>query len=168
MHKLDPDEAQETSSDNCSALPENRTPDISVDALPHVSSMRKFCVFLSSQETPRIYTIRGIRSRYTLWASQRVLHDLGSQDMSSLIRLLGTLSTAVFGQPLDGLHTHPRALQMPFNSFAPHWDLISHIVAHKRWLRYPLYPSDHYWLLRGELTRFWEHQNSGRLYLNLM
>ena len=129
---------------SCSALPEP----------PHVASMAKLRVFLSDELVVQPMTVRDIRHRYILWKSTGVLEDLRSDDMSNLIRLLGTLSTSESGRPHDSPHVHPRAFNMAQSTFVPHWDLIERIGQDKRWLRYPLLPSDHYWLMRAALARF--------------
>ena len=123
--------------------------------------MAKLRAFLSLHEASPILSPRQIRHRYILWAEQGVLGDLGAKDMSLLVRLLGTLSTSKSTQVSKDLYVHPKAAQMPESAFGDHWDLITQVVAHKRWLKYPLYPSDHYWLLRRDIARFWKHFRDG-------
>lgn len=131
------------------------------DYPPHYNSMAKLRAFLSPHEVPYVRSIRDIRSRYTLWASKGVLGDLGAEDMSLLICLLGTLSINKHGEPIAGSYVHPRATEMPRNAFGSHWKMVSLIAGHKRWLKYPLLPSDHYWLFRLSVTRFEEEVKKG-------
>ncbi|KAI0707413.1 hypothetical protein C8Q76DRAFT_800739 [Earliella scabrosa] len=116
--------------------------------------MARLRALLSRQDAPPSLTVRDIRHRYALWKSSAVLNDLRSDDMSSLIRLLGTLSVSEYGKPPHIPHSHPHALHMPKTNFAPHWEFIERIGHDKRWLRYPLLPSDHYWLMRAALARY--------------
>ncbi|KAI0714298.1 hypothetical protein C8T65DRAFT_738765 [Cerioporus squamosus] len=118
--------------------------------------MDKLRDFLSSQSNPRPMTVREIRHRYNFWKTHRVLDKMASLELSSLIRLLGTLSISEYGHPQTSRYTHPRASQMLQSTFAPHWTFIKQIGKDKRWLRYPLLPSDHYWLMRAYLALFWE------------
>ena len=121
---------------------------------PHVRSMARLRALLSRQDALPSLTVRDIRHRYALWKSSAVLNDLRSDDLSSLIRLLGTLSVSEYGKPQHIPHSHPHALHMPRTNFAPHWEFIERIGHDKRWLRYPLLPSDHYWLMRAALARY--------------
>ncbi|TFK94041.1 hypothetical protein K466DRAFT_477410 [Polyporus arcularius HHB13444] len=118
--------------------------------------MGKLRDFLSSQPNPRPMTVREIRHRYQFWKTHHVLHKMTSLELSSLIRLLGTLSISEYGHPQTSLYTHPRASQMPESTFVPHWTFLKQVGKDKRWLRHPLLPSDHYWLLRAYLALFWE------------
>ncbi|KAI0787775.1 hypothetical protein C8Q74DRAFT_1196813 [Fomes fomentarius] len=115
--------------------------------------MAKLRAFLFDQSSPWLFTVRDIRHRYTLWKSAGVLRDLHSEDMSALICLLGTLSTSELRKPHASSHAHPRAFHMSKAASAPYWQFIERIGQDKRWLRYPLLPSDHYWLMRAALAR---------------
>ncbi len=126
-----------------------------------VNSMGKLRDFLSSQPNPRPMTVREIRHRYQFWKTHHVLHKMTSLELSSLIRLLGTLSISEYGHPQTSLYTHPRASQMPESTFVPHWTFLKQVGKDKRWLRHPLLPSDHYWLLRAYLALFWEQVQTG-------
>ncbi len=128
---------------------------------PHVRSMAKLRAFLFDQSAPWLFTVRDIRHRYTLWKSAGVLRDLRSEDLSALICLLGTSSASETRKPHASPHTHPRAFHMPKSASAPYWQFIERIGQDKRWLRYPLLPSDHYWLMRAALARVSEFMQTG-------
>ena len=129
----------------------------------HPHSMAELREFLYSQGSAPTLTISEIRRRYISWAVEGTLRDLSAQDMSLLIRLFGTLSVTEQGHPSKALYVHPMASQMQPDALGSHWDMITHIVGHKRWLKYPLHHSDHYWLLRRNLARYWEHRHSSKL-----
>ncbi|KAI1797240.1 hypothetical protein LXA43DRAFT_1089124 [Ganoderma leucocontextum] len=122
--------------------------------------MAKLRAFLSEErDIPHSYTIRDIRHRYVLWKSNGALHNLSPTDMSSLIRLLGTLSIPPSTTPLGLFHTHPRASHMPPS--VPHWRFLATVFRDKRYsLRYPLLPSDRYWMMRAHLAGFFERVQS--------
>ncbi len=158
-------------SDNGTVQPDSiqATFDLNVDPLlalhdgPHVHSMAKLRTFLSEErDVPNSYTIRDIRHRYVLWKSDGVLHNFGPTDMSSLIRLLGTLSILPSTKPLGLFHSHSRAFHMPPSAFVPHWRFLATVFRDKRYaLRYPLLPSDRYWMMRAHLAGFFERVESG-------
>ena len=131
--------------------------------MPHLQSMTKLRAFLSdATDVPRAYTARDIRHRYLLWRSQGVLHNLSSTDISSLIRLLGTLSLSTSNELYSSIHSHPRVSHMSRSAYAPHWDLLTTMYRDKRYsLRYPLPPSDRYWMMRAYLAMFLERGSSG-------
>ena len=124
----------------------------------HVRSMAKVRAFLSEErDMPHPYTVRDLRHRYVLWKSNGVLHHLSPVDMSSLIRLLGTLSISPPTKPIGSFHTHPRASHMPPSAFVPQWRFLATVFRDKRYyLRYPLLPSDRYWMMRAHLAAFFE------------
>ncbi|KAI0635804.1 hypothetical protein C8Q77DRAFT_1052554 [Trametes polyzona] len=102
----------------------------------------------------RRYTVRQIRHRYMLWNHDGVLHHLGSRYMSALICLLGSLSIAVPGKLPSSPHTHRRLPDMPVSNYVPHWNLVIRIGRDKQRLRYPLLPSDHYWLMHAYTSQY--------------
>ena len=57
---------------------------------------------------------------------------------------------------------------MSRSTYAPHWDLLTTIYRDKRYsLRYPLPPSDRYWMMRAYLAMFLERGSSGQLSFDL-
>ncbi|KAM5531013.1 hypothetical protein V8D89_015340 [Ganoderma adspersum] len=124
--------------------------------------MAKVRAFLSEErDMPHPYTIRDLRHRYVLWKSNGVLHHFSPVDMSSLIRLLGTLSISLPTKPISSFHTHPRTSHMPPSAFVPQWRFLTTVFRDKRYsLRYPLLPSDRYWMMRAHLAAFFERVQS--------
>lgn len=142
----------------------NPNPLLALQDGPHVRSMAKLRAFLSEeQEILPPYTIRDLRHRYVLWKSSGVLHNLSPMDMSSLICLLGTLSISPSTKPLGSLHTHPRASHMSLSVVVPQWRFLATVFRDKRYsLRYPLLPSDRYWMMRTHLAAFFEQVQSSQ------
>lgn len=139
--------------------------DASQDA-PHQSSMAQLRVFLdldALHDDSRRYTVRHIRHRYLLWKRENVLHHLEPRYMSSVIRLLGSLSISTPGKPFNSLHAHPRLPDMPESNYTPQWGMIIMLCNDKQRLRYPLWTSDRYWLMRARIAKYREHAATGKV-----
>lgn len=144
-------------------LPDN-TP-AALQEAPHRSSIAKLRTFLDAEslhDDSRRYTVRHIRHRYLLWKHENVLHHLGPFHMSSIIRLLGSLSISDPGKPFKPLYSHRRLPDMPESNYGPHWDTIIMICRDKQRLQYPLSTSDRYWLMRARIGKYQEYAETSR------
>ncbi|EIW57437.1 uncharacterized protein TRAVEDRAFT_48476 [Trametes versicolor FP-101664 SS1] len=127
-----------------------------------MAQLRVFLDLDTLHDNSRRYTVRHIRHRYLLWKRENVLQHLEPRYMSSIIRLLGSLSMSTPGKPFNSLHTHPRLPDMPESNYTPQWDMIIMLCQDKHRLRYPLWTSDRYWLMRARIAKFREHAETDR------
>ncbi|KAI9057261.1 hypothetical protein FKP32DRAFT_1584237 [Trametes sanguinea] len=121
--------------------------------------LRAFLSRRNLDDDSQRFTIDEIRYLYFLWKRQGRLHFLGPQTLSSLIRLLGSLSLSHHDKPYSSIWGHPRLADMPQDSFDSHWELLMEICRDKQ-LYYPLCTSDLYWLMRARIARFWEYNEA--------
>jgi hypothetical protein len=112
--------------------------------------------FLSQQNmsspNPQMHTPNTLKSLYTSVRSQSQLTQLGSDGLSALISLLGSLSLP-----------HPRVMCVYVNKFVSHlkveekgrdyWLFVLSVARDKERLGMGLTNADRYWIMRAQLAR---------------
>src|SRR5882762_2894733 len=103
----------------------------------------------SNSSNPQTLDADTLSSLFTSVETTGHLVSLGQAHLSSLISLFGTLSTF---PPCTHIYTNPLGSNIKYRSPQTYWPFIAQMAVVKESRGWELTPSDHYWLMRADLT----------------
>ena len=120
---------------------------------------------------PQLETIHDIKNLYYTAKANNYLTSLSSEELSSLIRLFGTLSlspnlrsTSLKNIKITDYSLHPLAsplVKRSSSSKDDYWAVVISISKDKRQLGYSLSKVDNYWLMHAALDEAYKHYSKG-------